>query len=125
VDFSGANRESAILSGAHLEGANFTGAKLVHADFRGTDLRHTKGLSSDQIKKAMVDASTKLPDFKSGTEVNESTRDYYSRGLSSTPRECSTLSPTSSSGGVWHGPTAEQLLKRMQKQMENEADKKK
>jgi uncharacterized protein YjbI with pentapeptide repeats len=66
---TGANLTGADLSsflneppwGLKLNGADLTGADLTDADIGGTDLSGAKGLSYEQIEKAMGNHETKLP----------------------------------------------------------------
>jgi uncharacterized protein YjbI with pentapeptide repeats len=61
----------ASLVGANLSGADFTNAILCGADFkdaildgtilRGADLTNAKNLTLDQLERAIVDETTKLP----------------------------------------------------------------
>jgi hypothetical protein len=63
----GAHLEEAILEGAHLGGAVLGGAHLEGADLRaahleGADLSDATGLSEAQLRDALGDASTMLPE---------------------------------------------------------------
>jgi uncharacterized protein YjbI with pentapeptide repeats len=55
ADFSGANLEGARFFHADLTGVNFEGARLA-----GADLRNAKGLTRQQLDKAILDHSTRL-----------------------------------------------------------------
>jgi uncharacterized protein YjbI with pentapeptide repeats len=91
ADLHGINLRKANLSGAKLRGANLIGAKLNLANFYraifvnayvfkadfsdailiGADLEHTVGLTCDQIKSAIINENTHLPDYISLTESSE------------------------------------------------------
>lgn len=63
-----ANLEGAILSSARLEGASFLytkleGASLNGAHLEGADLRGALNLTEDQIRQAIIDEKTILPDY--------------------------------------------------------------
>lgn len=63
-----AHLEEASLTDAHMEGAYLVGAHLrgvsLHrAHLQGASLEGATGLTLDQIKKANIDAETKLPDY--------------------------------------------------------------
>jgi uncharacterized protein YjbI with pentapeptide repeats len=67
VKFRGVNLKGANLKEAHLEGADFfvtnlEGADLRNAHLEGADLRGAKGLKEEQIRQAIIDEKTKLPD---------------------------------------------------------------
>lgn len=68
ADFWGANLMEANLQGANLQGANLQGANLRGADLqganlRGADLSNAVGLISMQLRPAMIDLNTILPDY--------------------------------------------------------------
>ncbi len=77
ADFRGAHLMRADLRGAVFRGVflnlanqidedkstNFRGADLTGADLRGTDLVAAIGLTRTQIEAAIIDDSTKLPDY--------------------------------------------------------------
>lgn len=72
TDLSRANLARAILSKANMQGAILRGASLVgtlldNADLRGADLGGALNVSADQLREAVVDASTTLP---LGLELN-------------------------------------------------------
>jgi uncharacterized protein YjbI with pentapeptide repeats len=74
TDLSFANLERANLSGADftnaiLRGADFKDAKLVGTILRGADMRHAKNLTLDQLKGAVIDANTLLPDNVNAAEL--------------------------------------------------------
>jgi uncharacterized protein YjbI with pentapeptide repeats len=62
VDFTGSNLTGANLKGARLDGANFENANLNQANLSGTSLTAAKGLTIEQIKTALTDSATQLPD---------------------------------------------------------------
>jgi uncharacterized protein YjbI with pentapeptide repeats len=62
VQFSLDNGDGRITS-ASLQGTNFRGAILTGADLRHTDLRNALGLTREQLRLALTDASTILPVF--------------------------------------------------------------
>lgn len=62
--------KEAILFRAHLQGASLLGADLTDADLaeahlEGADLTGAKGLTTNQIKSAITDEKTALPDYLS------------------------------------------------------------
>lgn len=61
ANVSGANLENASLRLAKLKNADFTNAKLDGADFRETNLQPTKGLTKEQLEKAVTDKTTIFP----------------------------------------------------------------
>jgi hypothetical protein len=50
------------LRGADLSGADLRGADLDNADLRGTRLENSHGLTGSQLKAALGDGSTRLPE---------------------------------------------------------------
>jgi uncharacterized protein YjbI with pentapeptide repeats len=65
VDFSGANLDYASFRGVELCHANFTGASLRETHFEGANLRNAVGLTDEQLKRAYISSTTKLPDILS------------------------------------------------------------
>ena len=68
LDFTGANLSDANLRGADAKNAifarvNFRNADLAGADLRGADLTGAKNLTVEQLQAAIVDETTKLPDY--------------------------------------------------------------
>lgn len=68
VDLSHANLEGANLAGADatnaiFRGANFKDAMLKDTILRGADLRDARNLTWEQLSEAIVDETTKLPDY--------------------------------------------------------------
>jgi uncharacterized protein YjbI with pentapeptide repeats len=61
-NFNSANLSKANLRGADLSGANFHGAKFTGADLRGTNLNLALSITCEQIKSALIDGKTRLPD---------------------------------------------------------------
>ena len=53
--------EGAFFGRAQLRGASFENADLTGADFRWADLREAKGLTRDQLEKAITNETTLLP----------------------------------------------------------------
>ncbi len=67
ANLQGANLQGANLQGANLREANLRRADLWGADLRGAKLRGAKltevvGLTQEQIKSAITDEKTKLPE---------------------------------------------------------------
>jgi uncharacterized protein YjbI with pentapeptide repeats len=60
-----ANLSHAALWGVVLAGAHLQGANLDRAHLEGADLRGASGLTTEQVSRAFVDKSTKLPDYLS------------------------------------------------------------
>ena len=65
--FDNANLSKANLSGANLIEANLDKAGIQDADLRGAKLNGAKGLTCKQIKTAVLDDKTSLPDYISLT----------------------------------------------------------
>lgn len=68
ADFTGANLSGANLKKADLKMAEFgdtdlTGADLAEANLKAADLKTAAGLTQDQIKSAILDEFTHLPDY--------------------------------------------------------------
>jgi uncharacterized protein YjbI with pentapeptide repeats len=68
ADLSNAELERANLAGADATKADFRGANLKNANLRGTilrgaDLRDVRNLTWDQLRDAVIDDTTKLPDY--------------------------------------------------------------
>lgn len=67
ADLTLANLKGADLRGADLRGANLVGARLIGtdlqgADLRGADLRTAEDLTPEQLREAIGDDTTLLPD---------------------------------------------------------------
>ena len=62
VDFTGSNLTGGNLKGARLDGANFENTNLNQTNLSGTSLTAAKGLTMKQIKTALTDSATQLPD---------------------------------------------------------------
>jgi len=93
ADMHRVDLERANLSGANLSGANLIAAKLNFTNFhgarflnthvlkavfsgailKGADLGHAVGLTCEQIGSAVIDESTRLPDYISLAGSSEST----------------------------------------------------
>ena len=58
-----ADLSEANLRNAHLMGSDLDQADLTKADLRGANLKRVKNLSCDQIKSAVIDKNTRLPDY--------------------------------------------------------------
>lgn len=69
--FDNANLSKANLSGANLIEANLDKAGIQDADLRGAKLNGAKGLTCKQIKTAVLDDNTSLPDYISLTGSQE------------------------------------------------------
>lgn len=59
--FLGADLANANLRGAKLHNCDFSGCNLLRTDFRDADLSSAKGLFSEQIQRARINANTRLP----------------------------------------------------------------
>ena len=70
ANLSGADFTNAILRGADLEGALLDGTVL-----KGADLTGAQNLTLSQLRKAILDERTKLPDGFSLTEINANQKD--------------------------------------------------
>ena len=62
ANLSRADLFGATLIGAHLRRANASRAFLKRADLTGADLSTTIGITQDQIREALGDRDTKLPE---------------------------------------------------------------
>ena len=62
-DLSSANLENAILVNTVLGKANLQGANLFRTNLKGVDLRHTKGLTREQLGRALNVDENLLPDY--------------------------------------------------------------
>ncbi len=63
ADLSDANFRFADLTRAVLRGANMKGTKLEGTILRGADLSDAKNLTWDQLRSAVIDETTTLPDY--------------------------------------------------------------
>lgn len=77
TDLSFANLERANLSRADFtsaifRGANFKDAVLEGTILKGADLTDAKNLTPTQLKRAILDRSTKLPKYLSLEEISGS-----------------------------------------------------
>ena len=63
ANLSGANLRKANLRMAELGGADLTGADLAEANLKAAYLKNAIGLTQDQIKSAILDEFTHLPDY--------------------------------------------------------------
>lgn len=76
TDLSFASLKRANLSGADFSNAVFRGADFKDAILDGTilkgaDLSGAKNLTRDQLKKAIIDQTTKLPEEISVAQISE------------------------------------------------------
>jgi uncharacterized protein YjbI with pentapeptide repeats len=74
TDLSDANLQRANLSAADFtnavfKGADFKEANLERTILRGADLTGAKNLTVAQLRAAVLDESTKLPDYISSRDV--------------------------------------------------------
>ena len=72
--FQNANLGHANLKDAKMSRSSFQGANLAGADLRGAELEYVVGLTCAQIKSAVIDENTLLPDYISlecGNTLNE------------------------------------------------------
>jgi hypothetical protein len=58
----GADLQDADLSGADLKGADLRGIDLEGADLSGADMRKAIVFTTEQLKSAIIDERTKLPE---------------------------------------------------------------
>lgn len=85
VDLHGAFVRRVTLRGARLDDANLAGADATGADFRdadfqnanlngtilrGADLRGAVNLTQEQLSKAVLDRTTKLPTYIDATQLH-------------------------------------------------------
>ena len=75
TDLTGANLEGANLSRADFSnaifrGANFRGAVMEGTILKGADLTDAKNLTLGQLKSAVIDRNTKLPDYLKLEEIS-------------------------------------------------------
>ena len=63
ADLSGADLTGAVLIQALLDSANFMGTILDDAFLPDTDLRGAKNLTAEQVRSAITDSTTLLPDY--------------------------------------------------------------
>ena len=68
TDWSGADLTGADISGtdvshASFVGANFEASNLRGTIFRGADLTGAKNLTVEQLQSAVIDETTRLPDY--------------------------------------------------------------
>ena len=76
VDLSNADLEGANLAGADATNASFRGANLKDANLkgailRGADLRDVANLTWEQLSEAIIDQTTKLPDYLEKEAVSQ------------------------------------------------------
>jgi uncharacterized protein YjbI with pentapeptide repeats len=63
TNFNSANLSNANLKGAKLDRAAFIGANLAGTNLRKASLDGAIGITCEQIKSAMIDENTRLPDY--------------------------------------------------------------
>ncbi|WP_281301153.1 MULTISPECIES: pentapeptide repeat-containing protein [unclassified Iodidimonas] len=63
ADLEEANLENANLSKASLVGANLKNTRLKGTILKGADLSDVRNLTEEQIKQAITDEETILPDY--------------------------------------------------------------
>jgi uncharacterized protein YjbI with pentapeptide repeats len=71
AQFNNTNLNEANLNGANLFTAEFNKASIQDTDLRGAKLNGAKGLTCKQIKTAVLDDKTSLPDYISLTGSQE------------------------------------------------------
>lgn len=59
---AGANLAGYNLSSARLDNANLENANLNKTNLSGTSLAAVKGLTAEQVKSALTDSATQLPE---------------------------------------------------------------
>lgn len=67
-----ANLANADASGAVFRGADFAGANLAGTRLIGADLTGAKNLTIEQLRGAITDQTTKLPDYISHDDLQDS-----------------------------------------------------
>ena len=68
-DLENANLAGADLSEAKLRGVNFNNANLKGTILRGADLREARNLTWKQLSEAVIDDSTRLPDYLGDSQL--------------------------------------------------------
>ena len=63
ANLAGANLSEANLEQANLEGSNLKGANLQQANLINADLRKVVGLTEQQLRTAIYDQTTQLPEY--------------------------------------------------------------
>lgn len=71
ADLEGANLAGADATNASFRGANLKDAKLKGAILRGADLRDVANLTWEQLSEAIIDQTTKLPDYLEQEAVSQ------------------------------------------------------
>ena len=62
ANFAGADAKNASFRDSFFKNADLAGTNLEGADLRGADLSEALNLTAEQIVKAVVDQTTKLPE---------------------------------------------------------------
>ena len=75
TDLSYTNLEAANLSKANATGVTFRGSNMKNTKLDGTiligaDLTNVKNLTLEQLRQAIVDETTILPDYIDGSQLN-------------------------------------------------------
>jgi uncharacterized protein YjbI with pentapeptide repeats len=78
ADLSNAELERANLAGADATKADLRGANLKNANLKGTilrgaDLRGARNLTWEQVREAVIDETTRLPDYLQAGERRQPT----------------------------------------------------
>ena len=60
---AGSNFADTDFGEADLSGSDFKNANLKRTNLRGADLRDAQNLTWEQLSEAMIDDSTRLPDY--------------------------------------------------------------
>jgi len=77
----GADLSRADMTGASARDADFKDAKLVKTILRGTDLTGAKNLTVAQLSEAVIDETTKLPDYIDRRAVKQAQRAMRGKAL--------------------------------------------
>jgi uncharacterized protein YjbI with pentapeptide repeats len=65
----GANLSRADFTGAILQGADLDGAVMDGTVLRGADLTDARNLTVEQLRKAIIDDTTRLPSYLSHSDI--------------------------------------------------------
>jgi uncharacterized protein YjbI with pentapeptide repeats len=69
TNLAGANFIDTDFTNANLRGSNLKGARLKGTILRGADLREAENLTWEQLKQAVIDETTSLPDYLANDTV--------------------------------------------------------